>query len=154
VVSPHSFSEVYARLHSTSAGGAVTGLHGSELVSTEAVSGGQTKTLTSSSPTTVVVASDLVFKVTFKNAGNFQEVKVPVTFTVDVFNKSVLQKTERVPLIQSGQTKTVTFGSLDLHAAFGGQAIVHVEVGKVRGELNVSDNHASYPVFFSLSSGG
>jgi hypothetical protein len=154
VISPHSFSEVYARLHSTSAGGTVTGLHGSELVSTEAVSGGQTKTLTSSSPTTVVVASDLVFKVSFKNAGDFQEVKVPVTLTVSVFNKPVFQRTKKVALVQSGQTATVTFGNLDLQKAFVSQAIVHIEVGKVPGELNLSDNKASYPVFFSLSSGG
>jgi hypothetical protein len=154
VISPHSFGEVYARLHATNASGTVTGLHGSELVSTEAVSGGQTKTLTASSPTTVVVASDLVFKVTFKNAGNFQEAKVPVTFIVTVFNKAVLQKTKKVPLVQSGQTATVTFGNLDLHAAFVNQAIVHVKIGKVPGELNLSDNAASYPVFFSLSSGG
>jgi hypothetical protein len=154
VISAHSFGEVYSRLHATNASGSVTGLHGSELLSTEAVSGGQTKTLTSSSPTTVVVASDLVFKVAFKNAGNFQEVKVPVTFTVTVFNKTVLQATKKVPLVQSGQTATVVFGNLSLQQAFGGQAIVHVKVGKVPGETNLTDNSASYPVFFSLSSGG
>jgi hypothetical protein len=133
----------------------VTGLHGSELVSTEAVSGGQTNTLNADGSNTVVVASDLVFKVAFKNAGNFQEVKVPVTFTVDVFNKAVFPPiTKKVPLVQSGQTATVSFGNLSLNKAFGGQAIVRVEIGKVPGELNLSDNHASYPVFFSLSSGG
>jgi hypothetical protein len=154
VISAHSFSEVYARLNATSASGKVTGLHGSELLSTEAVSGGQTKTLTASSPTTVNVASDLVFKVAFKNAGNFQEPSVPVTFTVAVFNKTVLQKTKKFGPIQSGQTATVVFGNLDLHQAFGGQAIVRVKVGKVPGEVNLTDNSASYPVFFSLSSGG
>jgi hypothetical protein len=154
VISAHSFSEVYARLAATNASGKVTGLHGSELLSTEAVSGGQTKTLTTSSPTTVNVASDLVFKVAFKNAGNFQEPSVRVTFTVDVFNKTVLQQTKKVGPVQSGQTATVVFGNLDLHQAFVNQAIVHVRVGKVPGEVNLTDNSASYPVFFSLSSGG
>jgi hypothetical protein len=154
LLGPRSFSEVYSRLHATNASGKVTGLHGTELLSTEAVSGGQTKTLTASSPTTVVVSADLVFKVAFRNAGNFQEAKVPVTFTVAVFNKTVVTKTKKVRLVQSGQTATVTFGNLSLQSAFGGQAIVRVKVGKVPGEVNLSDNSASYPVFFSLSSGG
>ena len=154
VISPHSFSEVYSRLHATNPSGKVTGLHGSELLGTEAVSGGQTKTLTTSSPTTVDVAADLAFKVSFKDAGNFQEVKVPVTLRVTIFGKTVLNKTEHVPSIQPGETRTVSFTNLDLSNAFSGQATVSVAVGGGPGETNLSDNHASYPVFFSLSSNG
>ncbi len=154
VVSAHSFEEVYSRLKATNTGGKVTGLHGSELVGTETVSGGQTKTLTVSSPTTVAVAADLAFKVSFKDAGNFQEVNVPVTLRVIVFGKAVDSKTEHVPTIQRGETKTVSFTNLNLSKAFGAQATVTVVVGKVPGETNLSDNHASYPVFFSLSSNG
>ena len=154
VVSAHSFEEVYSRLKAANTGGKVTGLHGSELVGTETVSGGQTKTLTVSSPTTVAVAADLAFKVSFKDAGNFQEVNVPVTLRVIVFGKTVDSKTEHVPTIQRGETKTVSFTNLNLSKAFGAQATVTVVVGKVPGETNLSDNHASYPVFFSLSSNG
>ena len=155
VITPHSFEEVYAALHSTSTGGKVTGIHGSELLSTEAVSGGQTKTLTVSSPTTVDVAANLAFKVTFKNGGDFREVKVPVTLDVIVFQKSVLSKTQTVPSIDKGETTTVSFTSLDLPtSAFSQQATVRVEVGKVRGEKNLSNNRASYLVFFSLPSNG
>ena len=50
-------------------GNGPSGIHGSELVSTAAVSSGQSKTLTVSSPTTVDVSADLAFKVTFKNVG-------------------------------------------------------------------------------------
>jgi hypothetical protein len=154
VISPNSFEEVYAALSSTSAGGKVTGTHGSELVSTEAASGGQTKTLTVSSPTTVDVAANLAFKVTFTNGGEFREVRVPVTLEVSVFQKSVFTKTQKVPSIDKGETTTVSFTSLDLPtSAFGQQATVRVEVGKVRGEKNLSNNRASYPVFFSLPSG-
>jgi hypothetical protein len=154
VISPNSFEEVYAALSSTSAGGKVTGTHGSELVSTEAASGGQTKTLTVSSPTTVDVAANLAFKVTFTNGGEFREVRVPVTLEVSVFQKSVFTKTQKVPSIDKGETTTVSFRSLDLPtSAFGQQATVRVEVGKVRGEKNLSNNRASYPVFFSLPSG-
>ena len=155
VITPHSFEEVYAALHSTSTGGKVTGIHGSELVSTEAVSGGQTKTLTVSSPTTVDVAANLAFKVTFKNGGNFREVKIPVKLEVSVFQNSVFSKTQTVPSIDKGETTTVSFANLKLPAsAFGANATVRVEVGKVRGETNLSNNRASYPVFFSLPSNG
>ena len=155
VITPHSFEEVYAALHSTSTNGKVTGIHGSELVSTEAVSGGQTKTLTVSSPTTVDVAANLAFKVTFKNGGNFREVKVPVTLEVSVFQKSVFSKTQKVQSIDKGETTTVSFANLNLPpSAFGANATVRVEVGKVPGEKNLSNNRASYPVFFSLPSNG
>ncbi|HEX6952586.1 MAG TPA: hypothetical protein VF124_07310, partial [Gaiellaceae bacterium] len=77
VITPKSFSEVYGRLHAVNSNGTVTGIHGSEVLSTEAVSSGQTKTLTVSSPTTVNVAADLAFKVTFKNSGNSPEANVP-----------------------------------------------------------------------------
>jgi hypothetical protein len=153
VISPHSFTEVYRRLHATNASGQVTGLHGSELLGTEAVSGGQTKTLTVSSPTTVDVAADLAFKVSFKDAGDFQEAKVPVTLTVTVFKKTVRTLKKVVPSIQQGQTLTVTFSNLNLPASAFANATVIVTVGRVPGETNLSDNHASYPVFFSLPSG-
>jgi hypothetical protein len=153
VISPHSFSEVYSRLHSTNTTGNVTGVHGSQLVSTEAVSSGQTKTLSTSSPTTVDVAADLVFKVAFTNSGNFQEVNVPVTLTVSVFKRKVLTQTKHVSVIQTGQTATVSFGNLSLGSAFGGQATVQVKIGKVPGETTLSNNRASYSVFFSLPSG-
>ena len=154
VISPHSFSEVYSRLHATNTSGQVTGVHGSVLVSTEAVSSGQTKTLSESSPTTVDVAADLAFKVSFTNGGNFQEVKVPVTLTVSVFKNQVLNQTKHVPVIQKGQTKTVSFTNLNLPpSAFGANATVTAVIGKVPGETVLSDNHASYPVFFSLPSG-
>jgi hypothetical protein len=155
VFSAHAFEEVYNRLKSTNSGGKVTGIHGSALISTQAVAGAATKTLTTSSPATVDVAANLVFKVTFSDSGNFQEVKVPVTLTVTVFGKSVLKKTQIVQSIAAKQTMTVTFGNLNLPtSAFGANARVHVQIGKVPGEVRFENNSASYPVFFSLGSGG
>jgi hypothetical protein len=159
VITPKSFSEVYGRLHTVNSNGTVTGTHGSELTSTEAVSSGQTKTLTVSSPTTVNVAADLAFKVTFKNSGNSSEVNVPVTLTVSVFGKIVAppaaNRTQKVLSIAAGETKTVTFANLNLPpSAFGANATVNVVVGKVPGETYLTNNHASYPVFFSLPSNG
>jgi hypothetical protein len=159
VISAHSFREVYASLKATTPSGKVTGLHGSELMGTVAVAGDSTKALSTSTsnPTTVDVAANLTFKVSFKNGGNFEEFKVPVTLTVIVFGKQVLPKPLKkvVPSIQKGETTTVDFGNLQLPtSAFGAQATVHVEVGKVPGEKKLDNNKASYPVFFSVPSGG
>jgi len=155
VISPHSFGLVYGRLNSTTSSGNATGLHGNALVKTEAVSGGATKTLVSSPPTTVDVSANLAFKVTFQNSGNFQEVKVPVTLRVVVSGKSVVTKTEEVASILPQHQATVSFENLNLPtSAFGANAHVHVNIAKVPGEKELSNNSASYPVFFSLSSGG
>ena len=154
VISANSFQTVYQDLHATTSTGKVTGVHGSALLGTEAVSGGAVKPLTSSN-TTVDVSADLAFKVSFKDSGNFREVQIPVTLTVSGVGKNVT-KTVTVPSILKGATRTVTFSNLDLPTqAFGAaNATVHVEVGKVPGEKNLDNNRASYPVFFSLPSGG
>jgi hypothetical protein len=155
VVSANSFSLVLGRLKSTTTGGKVTGLHGSELVSTEAVAGSSVKQLSTSAPTTVDVGANLAFKVTFTDAGNFQETQVPVTLTVSVFGKNVLTKNQTVKSIAPRQTTSVSFGNLDLPtSAFGANARIKVEIGKVPGEKNLANNTASYSVFFSLPSGG
>jgi hypothetical protein len=156
-ISAHALGEVYARLNATTTTGKVTGLHGSELLSTTAVVGSSREQLSTSTATTVDVAANLAFEVMFKNAGNFQEVNVPVTLTVTVVgvDKPVVDKTKHVPSIAKGATATVSFGNLDLPtAAFGANAIVHVNVGKVPGETNLDNNRAAYQVFFSLSSSG
>ena len=154
VISAHALNQVYSSLTATNQStGTVTGLRGSELLSTDAVAGSKTAPLSPSSPTTVDVSSNLVFRVMFKNAGNFQEVKVPVFLTVTVFSKPVVTKKQTVLAVDQGATATVNFGNLQLPTrAFGAQATVNVRVGKVPGETNVDNNKASYPVFFSVSS--
>jgi hypothetical protein len=155
VISSRSFGLVYGRLKSTTSGGHVTGLHGSALEKTEATAGSTTKQLSTSTPTTVDVSPNLVFKVTFLNSGNFEEVKIPVTLTVIVSGKAVLTKKEIVQSVLAQQTQTVSFGNLNLpNSAFGTTATVRVKIGKVPGEVTLDNNSASYPVFFSLPSGG
>jgi hypothetical protein len=154
-ISSTAFNTVYSSLRATTPTGKVTGLRGSKLLSTEAVAGSIVKQLSVSSPTTVDVAANLAFKVVFEDAGNFVEARVPVTLTVNVFNKTVLTKKKIVPAVQTKATASVVFGKLNLpNSAFGAQATVNVEVGKVPGETNLDNNKASYPVFFSLPSGG
>jgi hypothetical protein len=155
VISPRSFGLVYGRLKSTTPTGQVTGLHGSALQKTVAVSNGATKELGTSAPTTVDVGPKLVFQVTFLNSGNFLEDKVPVTLTVIVSGKPVVKKTKVVASIPPQHQQTVTFGNLPLpSSSFGATSQVHVEIGKVPGEKRIDNNSATYPVFFSLPSGG
>jgi hypothetical protein len=133
----------------------VSGLHGSALQKTVAVSNGATKELGTSAPTTVDVSPDLKFEVTFLNSGNSQEVKVPVTLTVIVSSKAVLTNKKTVDSISPQQTATVSFGNLQLPpSSFGANAQIHVKIGKVPGETRLENNSATYPVFFSLPSGG
>jgi len=154
VITSNSLALVLGRLRSTSTGGRVTGLHGSALVSTEAVSGTSTKQLSTTGSTTVNESANLAFKVTFTDAGDYQETKIPVTLTVTVFGKPVLTKTQTVNSIAPKQTTSVSFGNLQLpNSAFGAQAQIKVQIGKVPGEQNLANNGASYPVFFSLSRG-
>jgi hypothetical protein len=155
VIGANALTQLYRRLTATNASGQVTGNHGSTLIGTDAVSGGTTKTLNPSGPTTVNVSADLAFKVTFQNIGSYQEAHVPVTLTVSVFQKQKFQKTEHVASINPQEKKTVSFTNLGLpSSAFAAQATVTVVIGKVPGEHDLSDNRASYPVFFSLTSGG
>jgi hypothetical protein len=154
LVSGRSFGILFARLGSTS-GGATTGLHGSALVGTEAVGGGKTVALTSASPVTVDVSADLVFRVTFVDSGNFPEVKIPVTLDVVVSGQKVYSKKKVVPQILAKRQQTVSFGNIQLPpAAFGHTSSVQVGVGKVPGEKQLNNNNATYPVFFSLPTGG
>jgi hypothetical protein len=157
LITSHSFGEVYGGLSSSSTGGSTAqhGPHGSMLLGTVAVSSGQSKTLTVSSPTTVDVSADLAFRVMFENSGAYTERTIPVTLTVNVFNKQVFTNKQTVTSIEKGEQKTVSFTNIQLPpSAFGANATVTVVVGKVPHETNLKNNRASYPVFFSLPSNG
>lgn len=158
VISSRSLALVYQRLAPAASGasGPVTGLHGSELLGVAASANGGTQTLSTSTPATVTLTQDLAFKVTFEDAGDFSEVNIPVTLTISVGGKTVYTKKQIVPSIQTKQQTTVTFGNLQLS---NGASLVSrissiaVQVGKVPGETNLSDNSATYEVLFALSGG-
>jgi len=152
VIGLRSFTIVYQRLHPASTGGTPSGLHGSKLVSTKAVGGGRTLTLTTGQPTTIYVSADLKLVVTMENSGNFPEVNIPVTLTITVGTKTLFKKKQMINGIQPGEQQTVSFGNLQLTPdAFGHTASVRATVGAVPGEQNLDNNTASYPVLFSLS---
>jgi hypothetical protein len=149
LVSNRSFSVVFQQLHGASTGGTPSGKHGDGLVSVKVQPQGTE--LTTSTATTVKVSADLAFVVTVENSGDFQEVNVPVTLTIDAGGKPIVRR-QSIAVIQPAEQKTVTFSNFNLPtSAFGAKATVKVEVGAVAGEINTANNSASYTVFFTLS---
>lgn len=160
VISSRSFAIVDQRLQPASTsgggagGGAVTGLHGSALDSVVASAGGTTTTLSTTSPSTVVASQGLVFTATITDSGNFPEVNIPVTLKITVGGSTVYAQKQVVTSVQPKQQATATFGNLNLpNSTFGNTASVSVDVGKVAGETNLTNNTATYQVLFSLPSG-
>ncbi len=149
LVSARSFGVVLQRLHGASTGGTPSGKHGSALISVRALPQGVD--LSSSSPATVKVSADLSFVATVEDSGNFQELNIPVTLTIDAGGKPIVRR-QTIQIIQPGQQLSVKFSKFDLpNSAFGAKATVKVEVAPVPGEVITSNNSATYSVFFTLS---
>jgi hypothetical protein len=149
IVSARSFTLLMERLGGASTGGTPSGKHGDGVVSVRV--NPQASDLSSSTPTTVKVSADLSFVVTVENSGDFQETAVQVTLTIDAGGKPIVKK-ETLPLITAGDRQPVTFTNFNLPtSAFGARATVTASVAKVPGEVNLSNNKASYTVFFTLS---
>jgi hypothetical protein len=141
-----SMALLLTRLRGTAAGGTPTGLHGTNIVETKTLPGGQT--LSQTQTNTVVATTGLAFVVTIQDSGDSQEVGIKVTLTIDKPNGAIV-KTETLQLINPGQTKSVTFDNLG-QVPFAQKTTVHVDVAAVPGEHNTANNKASYPVIFSL----
>jgi hypothetical protein len=139
-------SRVLQRIRGASTGGAVTGLHGTNIVSVKALPGSQT--LSTTSLNTVTTTINLAFAVTVADSGNFQEVHIPVTLTIENGGSPIV-KTIYIQLINPGDSTVLTFTNLG-SVTFGTQTTMKVDVKPVKGEANVSNNSASYPVIFSL----
>ncbi len=149
LVSARSFGLLLSRLTGASTGGTPGGKHGDALVSVVAKPGGTA--LSTTTATTVKVSADLSFVATVEDSGSSQETGVVVHLTITA-GSSTIKRTQTIQLIQPGQQQTVTFGNFNLPtAAFGNRASVKVDVAPVPGEQNVSNNTATYTVFFTLS---
>jgi hypothetical protein len=150
IVSARAFPILLTRLSGASTSGTPTGKHGDGIVGVRVLPQGSD--LTTSAATTVKVSADLSFLVTVEDSGDFQEVNVPVSLTIDLGAGQPIKKVEHISTIQAGQRQTVTFNGFQLPtAAFGRKATIKVEVAPVAGEINTSNNSASYTVFFTLS---
>jgi hypothetical protein len=146
LITQRSMALVLQRLRGASTGGTPTGLHGTNIVSTKVLPGGQV--LSETQENTVTATADLQFAVTIADSGDSQEVGIKVTLTIAKPGGAIV-KTQTLPLINPGQEKTVTFGNLG-QVPFAQKTTVKVDVAPVPGEHNKDNNRASYPVIFSL----
>jgi hypothetical protein len=151
IVSARSFQIlITTRLAGASTGGTPSGKHGDGLVSVRVTPQGTD--LSAANATTVKVSADLAFVATVEDSGDFQEVNVPVRLTIDFGSGKPIRRVEKIQLIQPTQQQTVTFTNFELPtAAFGNPAKVKIEVAPVAGEINTSNNTATYTVYFTLS---
>lgn len=148
LASARTFSIFFQRIRGATTGGGVSpGLHGSALIDVRALPRGDT--LSTDTETSVVASTDLQFEVSVKNSGENQEVRVPVTLTIQKEGSPIV-KQATIDVIDPGETKTVTFGDIDTTGVFGVRTNIVVEVKKVPGETRLENNTATYPVIFSL----
>ncbi len=147
LISERSMTLVLQRLRGAStSGGTPTGIHGTNIVETKVLPGGQT--LSQVNENTVTATTDLQFVVTIADSGDSQEVGIKVTLTIQKAQGAIV-KTQTVDLINPGTTKSVTFKNLG-QVPFAQRTTVNVDVAPVPGEHNTSNNKGTYPVIFSL----
>ena len=147
LITEQSMVLVLQRLRGAStSGGTPTGIHGTNIVETKVLPGGQV--LSQANENTVTATTDLAFVVTIADSGDSQEVGIQVTLTIQK-PKGAIVKTQTVDLINPGQTKSVTFKNLG-QVPFAQKTTVLVDVAPVPGERNTDNNKGSYPVIFSL----
>jgi hypothetical protein len=150
LASTQAMADVWRRVHGAATGGTPGGKHGSALVSVTALPDG--KKLTAGAPATanqITASTDLAFQVAVMNSGNFQETNVGVTLTIQKSPKSIVKRL-KIDVINTGQTKTVTFTNIDLNGLFGLPTTVKVDVQPVPGETTRTNNTAEYNVIFSV----
>jgi hypothetical protein len=147
LVTERSMALVLQRLRGAStSSGTPTGIHGTNIVETKVLPGGQV--LSQANENTVTATTDLAFVVTVSDSGDSQEVGIKVTLTIQKPQGAIV-RTQTIELINPGQTKTVTFRNLG-QVPFAQKTTVLVDVAPVPGEHNTTNNKASYPVIFSL----
>jgi hypothetical protein len=150
LASTQAMADVWRRVHGAATGGTPGGKHGSALVSVTALPDGKKlKPGVPASDNEITASTDLAFQVAVMNSGNFQETTVGVTLTIQKSPKSIVKRL-KIDVINTGQTKTVTFTNIDINGLFGLPTTVKVDVQPVPGETTVSNNTAEYKVIFSL----
>jgi hypothetical protein len=148
LVTPHAMALVLQRVRGASTGGTVTGLHGTNIISTKANPGGQV--LSSDSLNTVTASTDLSIAVTVEDSGDFQETHIPVTLTITGgANRAPIVKTQEIQLINPGEQATVTFTDLGA-VSIATEQTLKIDVKPVPGEIKTDNNSAQYPIILSL----
>jgi len=147
LVAEKAMNLLLQRLHGAATGAKPTGLHGSALIGVSAVSNGNSQVLSQSAQNTVTATTDLGFVVTIQDSGDFQELRIKVTLTIQ--QSPAIVKTLTIPVINPGEKKSVTFKNLGA-VKFAHAEQLQVDVAAVPGEANLDNNKGTYPVIFSL----
>jgi outer membrane murein-binding lipoprotein Lpp len=151
LASTQAMTQVWLRVHGAATGGGTTsGNHGSALVSVTALPDGKRLNPGGAASDNAITAStDLAFRVAVQDSGDFQEFNVTVTLTIQKSPKSIVKRL-KIPVINAGETKTVTFTNIDINGLFGLPTTVKVDIEPVPGEKTTTNNSSEYKVIFSL----
>jgi len=146
LASSQAMATVWQRIHGAATGGNPGGNHGSALTSVSALPGN--KQLDASVLNTVTASTSLAFQAAVQDSGDFQEFDVKVTLTITRGTKTLVTRSQTIPIINAGETKNVTFGNLS--PPIGEETTVKVNIQPVPGERTTSNNSGTYKVIFSL----
>jgi hypothetical protein len=150
LASSQAMMSVWQRVHGAATGGNPGGKHGSALGPVRALPDGKTLSASASASDNQITAStDLAFQVSVQDSGDFQEFNVGVTLTIQKSPKPIVLR-KKIPVINAGETKTVTFTNIDINGLFGVPTTIKVDVEPVPGETTTTNNSAEYKVIFSL----
>jgi outer membrane murein-binding lipoprotein Lpp len=150
LASSQAMMVVWQRVHGAATGGTQSGKHGSALGPVKALPDGKVLNPSGSASDNQITAStDLAFQVSVEDSGDFQEFNVPVTLTIQKSPKPIVLH-KKIPVINAGETKTVTFTNIDINGLFGLPTTIKVDIEPVPGETTTSNNSAEYKVIFSL----
>jgi hypothetical protein len=150
LASTQAMMTVWQRVHGAATGGSAGGKHGSALGSVKALPDGKVLVAgASASDNEITASTDLAFQVTVEDSGDFQEFNVGVTLTIQKSPKPIVLR-RKIPVINAGETKTVTFTNIDINGLFGLPTTIKVDIEPVPGETTTSNNSAEYKVIFSL----
>jgi hypothetical protein len=150
LASSQAMMSVWQRVHGAATGGNPGGKHGSALGPVKALPDGKVlQAGASASQNQITASTDLAFQVSVENSGDFQEFNVGVTLTIQKSPKPIVMR-KKIPVINAGETKTVTFTNINLNGLFGLPTTVKVDIEPVPGEVTTSNNSAEYRVIFSL----
>jgi hypothetical protein len=151
LASSQAMMTIWQRVHGAATGGNTAGgKHGSALGQVKALPDGKVlQAGASASQNQITASTDLAFQVSVQNSGDFQEFNVPVTLTIQKSGSPITLR-KKIPVINAGETKTVTFTNINLNGLFGVPTTIKVDVEPVPGEQTTSNNSAEYQVIFSL----
>jgi hypothetical protein len=149
LVTARGMAPIWRRIRGAATGGTPTGRHGNGIISVRAIPSG--KVLDREADENEIVASaDLAFEVTIENSGESQEVGVAVKLTIQQSPQPIV-RTKTVASINPGERKTVIFRDLGQLVQFTQRIPLKVEVARVPGEENVTNNVGTYQVLFTLT---